>query len=142
MQRNYEAPRSDDRGIFSPLLRRERNPSEAEISSHSSTGLRPRFSAKGDKQAGSQTNSVTLTASGFTPQSITVKAGTTVIWTNNSGATATVSSDNHPTHLVYPPLNLGSFGNSETLLLVFDQPGTYKYHNHLNASQTGVVVVN
>lgn len=33
-----EAPRSDDRGIFSPLLRRERNPSEAEISSHSSTG--------------------------------------------------------------------------------------------------------
>jgi len=44
-----EAPRSYDRGIFSPLLRRERNPSEAENSSHSSTGLRPRFSAKGDK---------------------------------------------------------------------------------------------
>ncbi len=44
-----EATRSDDRGIFSPLLRRERNPSEAEISSHSSTGLHPRFSAKGDK---------------------------------------------------------------------------------------------
>ncbi len=95
-----------------------------------------------NKQAGSRANRVTLTASGFTPQSITVKAGTTVIWTNNSGATATVNSDNHPTHLVYPPLNLGSFGNSETLLLVFDQPGTYKYHNHLNASQTGVVVVN
>ena len=44
-----EAPRSNDRGIFSPLLRRERNPSEAEISSHSSPGSRPRFSAKGDK---------------------------------------------------------------------------------------------
>lgn len=46
----HEAPRANTRGIFSPLLRRERNPSEAEISSHSSTGLRPRFSAKGDKQ--------------------------------------------------------------------------------------------
>ena len=46
-----EAPRTDAQGIFSLLLRRERNPSEAEISSHSSTGLRPRFSAKGDKNS-------------------------------------------------------------------------------------------
>lgn len=45
----YEAPRSNDRGIFSLLLRRERNPSEAEITSHSSASLRSRFSAKGDK---------------------------------------------------------------------------------------------
>ncbi len=95
-----------------------------------------------NKQASSQTNSVTLTSSGFTPQSIMVKAGTTVTWTNNSGATATVDSANHPIHLAYSPLNLGNFASGETLSLVFDRPGTYKYHNHLNASQTGVVVVN
>lgn len=45
-----EAPRSDDRGIFSLLLRRERNPSEAETSSHSFLQLRSGFSAKGDKR--------------------------------------------------------------------------------------------
>lgn len=95
-----------------------------------------------NKQAGSQTNSITLTSSGFTPQSITVKAGTTVTWTNNGGATATINSANHPSHLVYPSLNLGSFASGETLSMAFDRPGTYKYHNHLNASQTGVVVVN
>ena len=95
-----------------------------------------------NKQASLQTDSVTLTSSGFTPQSITVKAGTKVAWTNNSGTTATIDSAVHPTHLAYPPLNLGSFASGETLSLAFDQPGTYKYHNHLDASQTGVVVVN
>ena len=52
----YKALRSDDRSIllaqasFSPLPRRERNPSEAEISSHSPLRLRSGFSAKGDKR--------------------------------------------------------------------------------------------
>lgn len=86
------------------------------------------------------TVNVTLTPSGFAPQNLIVTVGTRIVWTNNSGASATVNSAVHPTHLVYPALNLGSFGNGETLSLVFDQPGTYKYHNHLNAGQTGVVV--
>lgn len=85
--------------------------------------------------------SVTLASSGFEPQNITVKAGTKVTWINKSGSGATVNSAVHPTHLAYPPLNLGSFDDGETLTLVFDTPGTYKYHNHLNPSQTGVVVV-
>lgn len=88
-----------------------------------------------------KTVGVTLTSSGFEPQSVTVKVGLKVVWANNSGTTATVNSADHPTHLVYPPLNLGNFGKGETLSLVFDQPGAYKYHNHLDASQTGVVVV-
>lgn len=88
-----------------------------------------------------ETKSVALTSSGFGPQSLTVKVGTKVVWTNRSGTAATVNSASHPTHLVYPLLNLGNFGNGDTLSLVFDKPGTYKYHNHLNAGQTGMVVV-
>ena len=57
LQPSYEAPRSEDRAIFSPLLRlptdkagREQNLApQAEISSHSSASLRSQFSAKGDK---------------------------------------------------------------------------------------------
>ena len=45
----YEAPASLRSGYLLPVLRRERNSSEAEISSHSSVSLRSRFSAKGDK---------------------------------------------------------------------------------------------
>ena len=84
---------------------------------------------------------VTLTASGFDPKTITIKAGEKVTWKNNSGMTGNVNSDNHPTHLLYPMLNLGSFKDGGTVEVVFDKPGTYTYHNHLNASQTGMVVV-
>lgn len=84
---------------------------------------------------------VTLTQSGFEPATVTVKAGTKVVWANNSGGIATVNSVGHPSHLTYPPLNLGEFGNGSQVSLVFDKTGTYKYHNHLNPSQTGQVVV-
>ncbi|MBI3070363.1 MAG: cupredoxin domain-containing protein [Candidatus Levybacteria bacterium] len=84
---------------------------------------------------------VTLTQSGFEPVTVTVNAGTKVVWTNKSGQIATVDSAGHPTHLAYPPLNLGQFSNGQSLSLVFDKPGTYKYHDHLNPSRTGQVVV-
>ncbi len=84
---------------------------------------------------------VGLTASGFEPKTITVKAGTKVVWTNKSGAVATVSSDPHPVHTAYPPLNLGKMNDGASVFLIFDKPGTYTYHNHLDASTTGTVVV-
>lgn len=86
-------------------------------------------------------DTVTLSASGFSPQSLTVKAGTKVTWSNQSGSNATVNSDPHPVHTAYPTLNLGAFSNGGTLTLSFDKPGTYGYHNHLNPGQTGTIVV-
>ncbi len=44
-----ESPPTSRSGYLLPTLRRERNPSEAEISSRSSSSLRSRFSVKGDK---------------------------------------------------------------------------------------------
>lgn len=84
---------------------------------------------------------VNLTSSGFNPKTITIKTGTRVIWINKSAAAATVNSDIHPTHQLYTPLNLGEFPNGSSVQLVFDKPGTYKYHDHLNPSRTGTVVV-
>lgn len=84
---------------------------------------------------------VTVANSGFEPQSLTVKIGTKVVWMNKSGAEATVNSAQHPTHLVYPPLNLGQFAQDSSVSLVFDKPGEYKYHNHLNPTQFGSITV-
>lgn len=84
---------------------------------------------------------VILTETGFSPAKLTIKAGTKVTWSNRSGNGATVNSDPHPIHTGYQPLNLGSFQNGETLSLTFDKPGTYGYHNHLNPSQKGTIVV-
>ena len=85
--------------------------------------------------------SVTLTPTGFNPSTLTIKAGTKVTWTNQSGETATVNSDPHPIHTDYPPLNLDEFSNGGTLSLTFDKAGTYGYHNHLNPSEHGTIVV-
>src|ERR1700730_692661 len=52
-------------------------------------------------------NLVKITASGFSPKDITVKVGESVTWENTDPQSHTVNSDNHPTHLLYPFLNLG-----------------------------------
>lgn len=94
-----------------------------------------------NQEAQVKVEDVEVTAAGYVPQNITVKAGTKVVWTNKSGSVVTVDSAQHPTHLVYPPLNLGQFEDGATVSLVFDKPGKYFYHNHLKATQFGSVTV-
>ncbi len=101
----------------------------------------PSEAMTGPTTAMTNENSVTLTADGFTPATLTIKVGTKVTWKNTSGAPATVNSDPHPTHTDYPPLNLSKFADGETLSLTFDKAGTYGYHNHFNPSQTGKIIV-
>ncbi len=92
-------------------------------------------------QQQAQEPNVTVTASGYEPKTLTVKAGTKVTWKNTSGGPVTVNSDAHPTHLLWPFLNLGKFDDGSSVSVVFEKPGTYTYHNHLDASQTGTVIV-
>ena len=84
---------------------------------------------------------VNFTSSGFDPKTVTIKTGTRVIWINKSGGDATVNSGLHPTHQLYPPLNLGQFPDGSSVQLVFEKAGKYGYHDHLNPSRTGTVVV-
>lgn len=84
---------------------------------------------------------VTLGDNGFLPSTIEIKAGETVSWTNRSGENASVNSDPHPTHNKNTFLNLGEFPSGTTVQTVFTKEGTYTYHNHLNPSQKGTVIV-
>lgn len=84
---------------------------------------------------------VTVTKNGFEPKELMVKTGTRIVWINKSGRPVTVNSDNHPSHLLFPFLNLGEFGDGSSVQVIFDKPGTYPYHNHLDSSQTGTVTV-
>ncbi len=86
-------------------------------------------------------DTVTLSDTGFAPATITVKKGDKVVWLNKSGDSATVDSDNHPTHLLYPPLNMGTFKDGDKHELVFDKTGTFGYHDHFHPSRKGTVVV-
>ena len=84
---------------------------------------------------------VTLDETNFSPNNLKVKAGTSVKWINKSGKTASVNSDDHPTHQLNSFLNLGDFTNGSALEVLFERPGIYGYHNHRNASQNGTVTV-
>lgn len=65
--------------------------------------------------------SVQIKDSEFQPKEIKVKAGTTITWTNNDGASHTVTADD------------GSFesptlGKGKTFSRKFEQPGTFPYY--------------
>ena len=92
------------------------------------------------QQAPVEDVNVALTSSGFVPQTVTVKIGGRVIWTNKSGVDGTVNSDVYPTNLLWPFLNLGLFSNGSSVSVTFDKPGKYTYHNHLSPTQTGTVI--
>ena len=99
----------------------------------------PTITTQGEEQT--QEAAVTITSSGFEPAITNIKVGEKVVWTNKSGDAATVNSYAHPTHLIYPRLNLNDVPVNGSVSLVFDTAGTYKYHDHLNPSRTGTVEV-
>lgn len=84
---------------------------------------------------------VEVTKDGFSPQNIVISKGQSVIWQNKDTKDHTVDSDTHPTHLIYPPLNLGLIRPGQSKSLNFPAAGTYQYHDHLNPSLTGSVAV-
>jgi len=86
-------------------------------------------------------NIVEITPNGFLPQGITIKTGESVTWQSKDMVDHTVNSALHPTHLEYPPLNLGVIKPGESKSLTFPEAGTYKYHDHLNPSLFGSVTV-
>lgn len=86
--------------------------------------------------------SVTYGASGFAPNSVTVKKGTTVVWTNQNQGGMWVASAVHPTHQLLPGFDqLRSVASGGTYEYSFTKVGTWKYHNNVQPSDTGTVVV-
>src|SRR3990170_3212486 len=86
-------------------------------------------------------NLITYTDSGFSPAQVSVKAGDTVTFKNDSKTTIQVNSAPHPAHTQFPELNIGSIAPGESKSVKLTTAGTKKYHNHLNPSQSGTIVI-
>lgn len=93
---------------------------------------------------------ITFTDSGYGPTPLTVKKGTTITFKNNSAGQMWPASAMHPTHAVYPTTG-GCIGStfdacqgiepSGSWSFTFGVVGSWKYHDHLNPTRTGMVVV-
>ncbi len=85
---------------------------------------------------------VNYTDSGYTPNTITLKKGVTVRFVNQSTSTMWVASDVHPTHQLLPGFDeLASVTNGGAYEYTFVKVGTWTYHNHMNPTDKGTVVV-
>ncbi|MFH1211252.1 MAG: plastocyanin/azurin family copper-binding protein [archaeon] len=90
----------------------------------------------------SSSYTVEITSAGYSPSTVTVKAGDTVTWLNMDSTPHWIASASHPTHTVYPEPGgcIGSkfdackgLAQGESWSFTFDQKGSWNYHDHLNA---------
>lgn len=84
---------------------------------------------------------VTLTESGFSPDTVTIDSGESVTFRNQSGSPMVVASNPHPQHTDLSELQSDTIGDGSTYTFTFGKAGTFGVHNHLNPSQTTKVTV-
>lgn len=86
---------------------------------------------------------ITYNGTGYLPKTVTVKKGDSVTFVNESDGGMSTASDPHPSHSIYPEFDQykSSQRGQKSYTFVFDKVGTWGYHNHLNSSAVGTVVV-
>lgn len=85
---------------------------------------------------------ITRADAGFAPAIVTVDTGTTVVFANESREPSWPASNPHPIHSDYPEFDarraIAPGGSYE---FTFTRVGTWKYHDHLNPSLGGTIIV-
>ncbi|MBI2033670.1 MAG: hypothetical protein HYT13_01080 [Candidatus Liptonbacteria bacterium] len=97
-----------------------------------------------------KTETVNYNGQGFSPQTVTIKKGDSVTFANQSSKEMWPASALHPTHKVYPTTG-GCIGSTfdacagikpgESWSFALDINGSWKYHDHLNPTAFGTIVV-
>ena len=99
---------------------------------------------------------ITYSNSGFSPSPVNIKVGDTVKFENKSIHNMWPASAMHPTHVVYSGTSLSEhcpdtantsfdackgFAPGTSWSFTFTKAGSWGYHDHLNASNFGKIVV-
>lgn len=70
----------------------------------------------------------------FDPAMLTVRVGTQVVWTNDSNAPHTVTSDTQV-------FNTDNLTQKQTFKVIFTKPGTYTYYCNIHLYMKGSIIV-
>lgn len=112
--------------------------------------LKGKFTHPADTSDTGMEKTVEITSAGFSPSSLTVSAGQKVKFVNKDTETHWPASDPHPVHTDYPGTGgcIASVFDACAALakdgewgFVFNEKGTWRYHDHLNPSLKGTVIV-
>ncbi|MGE5392208.1 MAG: cupredoxin domain-containing protein [Candidatus Saccharibacteria bacterium] len=96
----------------------------------------------GSSSASAGQSVIQMTDNGFTPSTITVKQGTTVVFQNTGTAGHWPASNPHPVHTDYPGFDAKKVVQpGDSYSFTFDRIGTWGFHDHTNPSSGGTIVV-
>lgn len=85
---------------------------------------------------------VTYTDSGFSPKSVTIDAGDTIRFMNESSGTFWPAAKPHPFHTSVPGFDAKrAISAGSSYEFTFTKTGTFGYHNHPYSSISGTVIV-
>ena len=99
---------------------------------------------------------ITFTEAGYAPALVTIKQGDAVTFKNESSTATWPASAMHPTHTVYPGSDIQKCGTAEQAGIFdacrglntgeswsfqFNEKGSWNYHDHLNPTKFGTIVV-
>ena len=105
---------------------------------------------------GSGENVIEITSSGFSPGTLTISKGEKVTWINHDTEKHWPASASHPTHTVYPGSDISKcqtaekdtifdschgLSSGESYTFVFNEVGSWGYHDHLRANLRGTIIV-
>ena len=109
-----------------------------------------------DSDTGPETHVISMTSAGFSPATLTISIGDTVVFVNDDSSQHWPASYRHPTHTDYPGSGISTCGSSEedtifdscggisigeSYQFQFNEIGLWEYHDHLKPGLTGVVEV-
>jgi len=104
----------------------------------------PGTDRKPEEQSSAQAteNLVVYGQNGFSPSVLRVKKGETVTFRNDLVTKMWVAVDPHPNHTDLPGFDATKgLLQGQTYVHTFTKVGTFGYHNHLNASMKGTIIV-
>jgi len=85
---------------------------------------------------------VSMGEDGFSPQTLKIKVGTTVVFKNDGAEQHQVESNPHPEHTDLPGLDSKTaLSSGATYTYKFTKAGTFHYHNELEPDENGTIIV-
>lgn len=93
---------------------------------------------------------IEITSSVFSPETLTINLGDSVTFVNKDNLKHWPASNPHPIHTGYPEEGgciaskfdaCKGLAKDESFLFTFNEKGTWGYHDHLNPSLHGTIIV-
>lgn len=89
-----------------------------------------------------ETITVAMNDDGFTPREVRIARNDTIVFFNNDNLPRWPASNLHPTHTIYPEFDPKKpIAPGQSWTFVFNNAGTWKYHDHLLPHFRGTITV-